>query len=394
MRAEAAAAAAADWRSALDAVAERLPMLRDGTPVDLVLLFASDEYAASYPELLADVQGRTGARLLVGCSGQGVIGPGREIEGEPALSLIAFSLPGADLKALRLRQADIEDDATAAMCLERAAIGDLNAWLLFADPYTLDPERLLVALSHAYPSAPLVGGLASGDPRRRRTELFLDGEVIAEGAVALAIGGPYDVCTVVSQGCVPIGEAWTITGATENVVETIGMRPARDVLMETFEALPQETQARARSNLLVGLAMDEYRDDFGRGDFLIRSLMGIDDRQGTILVGAEPRVGQTIQFQLRDPAAADEDLVALLGEARDALGGRQPVGALLCACNGRGVGLFGAPDHDALAMIEQLGPVPVAGLFCNGEIGPIGGKPFLHGFTASIALIVPREAPA
>jgi small ligand-binding sensory domain FIST len=140
--------------------------------------------------------------------------------------------------------------------------------------------------------------------------------------------------------------------------------------------------------------MDEYRDDYGRGDFLIRSLMGIDDHEGTILVGAEPRVGQTIQFQLRDPAAADEDLVALLGEARDALGGRQPVGALLCACNGRGVGLFGAPDHDALAMIEQLGPLPVAGLFCNGEIGPIGGKPFVHGFTASIALIVPREAPA
>jgi small ligand-binding sensory domain FIST len=197
------------------------------------------------------------------------------------------------------------------------------------------------------------------------------------------------VRSVVSQGCAPIGETWTITGATGNVLESIGMRPALDVLMDTFHALPPEMQDRASRNLLVGLAMNEYQDDFGRGDFLIRNIMGIDRDSGVIAIGALPRVGQTIQFQIRDPTAAGEDLHALLAKARDELGDQRPVGALLCCCNGRGAGLFGEPDHDVRVVSDLMGPLPVAGFFCNGEIGPVGGKNFLHGFTASMAFIVP-----
>ena len=72
------------------------------------------------------------------------------------------------------------------------------------------------------------------------------------------------------------------------------------------------------------------------------------------------------------------------------------LGSVLCACNGRGQGLFGTPHHDAAAVAEALGPIPTAGLFCNGEIGPVGGANYLHGFTASIALLTtpgPDEAP-
>jgi small ligand-binding sensory domain FIST len=170
------------------------------------------------------------------------------------------------------------------------------------------------------------------------------------------------------------------------------MRPALEILAETFRSLPSETQERARSNLLVGLAMNEYKDDFRRGDFLIRNLSGVDSERGAIAIGAVPRVGQTLQFQLRDPKAADSDLVELLQLAKGELGERRPIGALLFACNGRGVGLFGAPSHDACTISEQLGPVPLAGFFCNGEIGPVSGKPFLHGFTASLAVIVPKSS--
>jgi small ligand-binding sensory domain FIST len=150
-------------------------------------------------------------------------------------------------------------------------------------------------------------------------------------------------------------------------------------------------QIRARTNLLVGLAADEYRDRFGRGDFVIRNLLGVDHASGALALSATPRVGQTVQFQIRDAGAADDELRTMLSATHTELGGRSPVAALLCSCNGRGTGLFGTPDHDALALAGEFGSVPAAGFFCNGEIGPVGGVPFLHGFTASIGLIVPTS---
>lgn len=364
--------------------------------VDLALLFASYHYSGQYFELLAQARKALGARVLVGCSGQGVIGPAREVEGEPALALLAVSLPGAQLQGLHLSQPQLEAAAgpDGLRQLTGVAAGEARTWFLFVDPFTLDAEGLLAAFSAAYPGVPLVGGLASGDAAARRTHVFCNGEVFDHGAVALALGGPHAVCTVVSQGCAPIGQTWTITGAQGHVIESIGNRPALEVLRETLHALPPDLQQRARGNLLVGLAMDEYRTDFRRGDFLIRNLLQADRESGALVVGAMPRVGQTLQFQLRDPAAADEDLREMLGQARASLEGREPVAAFLFSCNGRGVGLFGTPDHDARVAAEALGTsLPLAGFFCNGEIGPVGPRNFLHGFTASLAILVPEDTP-
>jgi small ligand-binding sensory domain FIST len=194
---------------------------------------------------------------------------------------------------------------------------------------------------------------------------------------------------VVSQGAEPIGQSWTITDVEQNIVKTIGGRPALEVLIETLQGLPAPVQERASRNLLAGLAMDEYRDEFRRGDFLIRNLVGVDQETGAIAVGTYPRVGQTIQFQVRDARAADEELAEMLGGAVEALG-ETAAGALLCSCNGRGAGLFGEPHHDATAVAKRFGQLPVAGFFCNGEIGPVGGRNFVHGFTASIAFFVPK----
>ena len=394
MRTGAAIARHPDWREALADLIGQIPLLSGEHEVHLALLFASAEYRPEFPDLVARARQLTGARLLVGCSGQGVIGAGKEIEGEPALALLAFSLPGAELTAVHLTQEDLERCHTPQDWhrLTAVAPGGTVAWLLFADPFTMDAEALLESMSAAYPGTPLVGGLASGDPRLRGTHLFLNGEVYDRGAVALALGGAYSVRTIVSQGAAPIGETWTITGAQGNIIETIAQRPAYQVLADTLQALSPEMRQRAQRNLLVGLAMDERRVEFRRGDFLIRNLLGIDPERGTLAVGALPWVGQTLQFQLRDPAAADEDLRELLERVRTELGPRQPVGALLCSCNGRGVGLFGTPDHDARTLADFLGPIPTAGFFCNGEIGPVGARNFLHGFTASIALVIPEEA--
>jgi small ligand-binding sensory domain FIST len=393
MKAEAALATGANAAEVVEALLAQLPMLDGVTEVDLAFLFTSDAYAADLPAILPDLKARTGARVVVGCSGQGLIGPAKEEEQEPAMSLQVLSLPGATLTPFYLRAEEALSPDAGDLIRVRLGEGflDANAMFLFVDPFSVDGERLLESIAFVRDDLPLVGGLASSKYSRRGTYLLLDGEVYEDGAVGVALGGAYEVKTVVSQGAAPLGQTWTITGVEGNLIRSIGMRPAIEVLGDMFKRLPPEVQVRARANLLVGLAMDEYRDEFGRGDFLIRNLMGVDRESGAIAIGAMPREGQTVQFQLRDPAAADEDLHELLSRARQELEGREVAGALLCSCNGRGVGLFGQPDHDARTFLEEMGAIPVAGFFCNGEIGPVGGRNFLHGFTASIALILPKD---
>ena len=195
---------------------------------------------------------------------------------------------------------------------------------------------------------------------------------------------------VISQGCTPIGETWTLTRVEQNLIHHIANRPAYAVLAETFQKLPPDEQQKARGNLLIGLVVNEYREDFHRGDFLVRNLIGGDPNSGVLAVGALPRAGQMMQFQRRDAAAATEDMNELLTRAREQLGGATIYGGCLCCCNGRGRGLFGAPDHDAGLVQKHLGPLGLAGFFGNGEIGPVGEKNYLHGFTASLALFVKK----
>jgi small ligand-binding sensory domain FIST len=201
-----------------------------------------------------------------------------------------------------------------------------------------------------------------------------------------------DLVGVTSQDCTPIGETWTLTKVEQNIIREIGNRPAYEVLAETVSGLTPDEQTKVRGNLFLGLVINEYLEDFHRGDFLIRNLLAADPRSGSIAVGALPRLGQTIQFQRRSAAAATEDLTELLSRRKAGLALTPIYGGCLCSCNGRGKHLFGKPDHDARLVQEQVGPIGLAGFFCNGEIGPVGEKNFLHGYTASLALFVQKAA--
>lgn len=361
---------------------------------DLVFLFASDIYTEHFPEIVRRARSATGARILIGCSGQGIVGGGLEFEDVPALSLLALSLPDASFQAIRFTPEIIASCNRPEELYTRLRIqpDDVNAFLLFADPFQTDSEKLIDLLSGAYPHAPVLGGLASGNFEERCAYIFCNDEIYENGAVALAVGGEYTIFPVLSQGCEPIGEPWTITKVhNKNLITTISNRPAFALLVDTLEDLDPELQRRARRNLLVGLAADEYSPTLERGTFLIRQLIGIDRHTGALAIGAMPRQGQTIQFQMRDATTADLDLRELLILAKVELAGRQPVAAILCTCNGRGLNLFGEPHHDARLIEQEFGALPVAGLFCSGEIGPVGRRSFLHGFTASLALIVKRN---
>ena len=211
------------------------------------------------------------------------------------------------------------------------------------------------------------------------TACVLNEQILDNGAVGVFVDRGVEVRTLVSQGCRPIGKPYVVTRAERNFVEELGGQPALERLQEIAAAASEEDRELLRGGLHVGLVVDEHKAEFERGDFLVRNLLGADRESGALAVGDRVNVGQTVQFHVRDAAAADEDL-------RELLGGVDADAALLFTCNGRGRHLFGTPDHDAGLVEQMLGPIPVAGCFCAGEIGPVGGRNFLHGFTASLAL--------
>ena len=389
---------AAHWSGAFDEAslqswAEQLRARFSAPRVSLGLVFIAPKLFPHAPQILEILQVHAQIPLLAGCSGKSLIAGGRELEDGSGLALALYSLPGAELKAVRFTQEQLEAAETPEYWHEQTGVApaQTNGWLVFADPFHLDGESWLQSWSAAYPGTPVLGGLASGEFSEQLTQVYLNGEVFEEGGIAISVGDDVALASVISQGCTPIGETWTLTKVEQNFIKEIGNRPAYKVLEETFNGLTPAEQQKSRGNLFVGLATNEYLEDFHRGDFLIRNLLGGDPQTGIVAIGALPRIGQTIQFQRRDAAAATEDLHNLLTHAKQELADQTIYGGCLCSCNGRGKGLFNAPDHDARMVQTELGPLGVAGFFCNGEIGPVGANNFLHGFTASLALFVKKS---
>jgi len=360
--------------------------------VSLGLVFMSPRFFPHATQVLELLRVHARIPLLVGCSSAALIAGDQEIEENPGVVLGLYQLPEAALHPFRFTQGQVEQAGGPEFWQKETGLkpGEANGWLAFADPFHLDSESWLNGWNDAYAPLPVVGGLASGSPSQPLTQVYLNGEVFEEGGVAVAIAGGVRPASVISQGCTPIGETWTITKAERNFIHEIGNRPAYQVLAETFNSLPVAEQKKSRGNLFIGLVVNEYLEEFHRGDFLIRNLIGADPNGGTIAVGAFPRAGQTVQFQRRDATTATEDITALLQRAKKQAAGRHVYGGCLCSCNGRGKHLFGEANHDARHVQQEFGPMGLAGFFCNGEIGPVGEKNFLHGYTASLALFVDK----
>ncbi|MGN6555236.1 MAG: FIST signal transduction protein [Verrucomicrobiota bacterium] len=388
---------AAHWpgdfdEAALQKWAEEVRSQLHAPQVDLGLVFMTPKFFPHAQQVLEVLRVHAKIPLLVGCSSQCLIVGAEELEENAGLTLGLYALPGAELTAFHFTQELVEEsNGPVYLRLETGVEPEqTNGWLAFIDPFHLDSESWLRGWNEAYRTLPVTGGLASGDFTEQRTQVYFNGEVFEEGGVAISIGGAVTLASVISQGCTPIGETWTLTKVDENIIHEIGNRPAYEVLSETFGQLTLEQQQSARGNLFLGLVVNEYLEDFHRGDFLIRNLLGADPKSGSIAVGAYPRLGQTVQFQRRSAAAATEDMNELLDRAGKKLSGQTIYGGCLCSCNGRGENLFGKPNHDAASVQKQFGPIGLTGFFCNGEIGPIGERSFLHGFTASLALFVKK----
>jgi small ligand-binding sensory domain FIST len=378
---EAPAPARAGAEAAREAVA------RLGAAPSLAVVFASPHHAEGAAELLAAVREAAGVERVIGCVAEAVVGGPREVEGGPAVAVWLAALPG-EVRTFALGFARTSEGGV--LHGHRLEPGP-RAHLLIADPYTFPADLFLRLVDERLPGTVVAGGMASGGSGPGETRLFLDGEVRREGAVGAALD--VGLRALVSQGCRPVGSPYTVTAARGNVVLELGGEPPLRRLTELLERLPPEDAELVRRGVQVGLVIDEYVEDPGPGDHLIRGVLGFDPDSGAMAVGEQVEVGRTLRFHVRDARTADRELREALERERDRLG-RSPAGALLFTCNGRGRRMFGVPDHDAGLVWEVLGGPPLAGSFCAGEIGPVGGRNFLHGFTASLALFAEEDEAA
>jgi small ligand-binding sensory domain FIST len=382
VKAGAALVVAADAREAASrAVGEARASLGDLSP-SFAVLFASAHFFDSAQALVATVAEETGRVPLIGCVAEAVAGGAREIESAPAVSLwLAAGTGLVDTFSMDF----VRTASGGAYGGYRFGAGPSGAHLMVCDPFTFPPGDLLAHLNEHVPGAMVMGGLATGGLRQRQSRLFIDGRVLAHGAVGAHLPRA-EVYPLVAQGCRPVGEPYTVTRADGNLISELGGRPPLARLRELAAALPGRDRELLARGVHLGMMIDEYKAEPAQGDFLIRGVAGADPESGAIAVAGEVEVGQTVQFHVRDARSADEDLRRILNRACTALGGRQAAGALLFTCSGRGSRLFPEPDHDAGLVATMLGELPLSGFFCDGELGPVGGRNFLHTFTASIAL--------
>jgi small ligand-binding sensory domain FIST len=353
-----------------------------GTEPDVAAVFASPQHRDTFGDMAAAISRMLRPGVLVGTTAVAVLGGSREVEDAPAIGLWAGRL------AARPRPVRLDATRTASgialQGLSASTFEPGDALLLLADPFSLPVDAIIDALAalempetSGTLSVPVVGGMASAANTPGGNRLVLDDEVMSSGGVGVVLPGSVATRTVVSQGCRPIGDPMIVTRAEGNLVMEIAGRPALDRLDDLVRAADADERSLLASGLQIGIAIDEHRATFERGDFLIRGVVGADRLQRALAVGDRVEVGTTVQFQVRDAVAADEDLRAMLADATgDA--------ALVFTCNGRGQRLFGEPDHDARVVHDTLGSPALAGMFCAGEFGPVGGRSFVHGFTASV----------
>ena len=352
-----------------------------GAEVDLAFLFLSSAHLDDAVAAADAVRDELAPRHLLGCVAEGVLAHDSELEEGPGAAVWAGSLPGAELECFHAVAVGTDEGVAVAGFPE---LEDPGLVALLVDPFSFPAVPFLERLNEERPGLPLVGGIAAGGGQPGRQALILGDEVVEEGAVGAVISG-VPVLTVVSQGCAPIGREAVITRAEGNVVYELAGEPALDRLRAELMALSPEQRRLAARGILAGLVIDENKAEYGRGDYLMRGLLGADESSGALAVGASVRVGQTLRFHVRDADSADEDL----REALDAGVGRaKAAGALVFTCNGRGTNMFPEPSHDARVVSEALRSRAVAGFFCGGEIGPVGGRAFLHGFTATLAVFL------
>ncbi len=382
-----------DTAAALEEAATAVEQQLGADPPDLLVAFFSPDHLDRSERIASLAQRRFPGAVFIGCGGGGVIGDAHEAEDGPAVSLIAAVLPGVAVSPFHVDMTALPPpDAGASpwRAITGAAPERDPQFLVLADPFTMDASALITGLDRAYPDAPKIGGLASGGARVGENRLLLGSSVQRTGAIGVALSGDVAIETMIAQGCRPIGKPMIVTRCHGGLLQELDQRRPIDVLTELYGSVDDRDRGLMRHSLFLGLEMHADEVEYSPGELLVRNLLGAEKETGAFVVGGELRPMSVVRFVLRDSRAADEELRRILSAHR-AGQKRPPAGALLFSCLGRGAGLFGRPDHDTGLFQQELGPAPLGGFFCNGEIGPVGGRTFVHGYTSAFALFRERR---
>ncbi len=373
-----------------DAVERAASLLK--APADLALVFISSAFTSEYPRLLPLLQERLSeTTVIIGCGGGGIIGMTQEgqmqeLENSPALSLTLAHLPGVSVKGFHVVAEELPDlDSPPDTWIDLIGVSPANQpqFILLSDPFSSGINDLLQGLDFAYPGSVTVGGQASGSSMPGRSGLFCNNRLYRSGMVGVAMSGDIVLETIVAQGCRPIGKPYVVSKGERNIVLELDERSPLEVLRDLIESLSDADRQLAEHSLFIGVVRNEFKQDLEQGDFLIRNLLGVDPKVGAIAIGDRVRSGQRIQFHLRDAQTSAEDLEWLLQRyQKQTQAHPTAAGALMFSCLGRGEGLYGQPNFDSQLFSRYLSDIPLGGFFCGGEIGPVGGSTFLHGYTS------------
>ena len=392
------------WSSAVsvnesleESIAECASAIRDDMgelKPDLVVAFVSPHHAADYENVPHLIKESLGECLLLGCSGNGVVGAGQEVEHRPGFAMTAAHLPGVELSPFHIEDSSLPDGDAAPdsweMLVSMSADKDPQ-FVLLADPFSIRSEPLLMGLDYAFPGSIKIGGLASGASQPGENALYLSDSVHRSGVVGIAMLGNVAVDAIVCQGCRPIGSPMQVTECSQNTLSGLDGRTPFEILNDIFQGLDERDRELAQHSLFLGVVMDELNDNPQLGDFLIRNIVGADPRRGVLAIGEMLKEGQTVQFHLRDADTSGHDLDAMLTRYAGSGPIHEEAGALMFSCLGRGSYLYGRPDHDTNMFRGKVGNMPLTGFFCNGEIGQVGKTTFLHGYTSSFGIIRPKR---
>ena len=390
------------WASAIsesenveEAVSECAESIKSivGNSPDLVFVFPSFNFSGQFKDISNALSQHFENSVIMGCSGNGVIGAGREVEHTPGFAMCAAELPEVEITPFHISDSDLPDGDDPPNKWENVLGVSRESrpnFVLLADPFSVRGENLLMGMDYAYPDCKIVGGLASGGTQPGSNARYLNNITYDHGIAGVALSGNIEINTIVAQGCKPIGSLSRITKCERNILQELDGRSPFDILGETYNELNEADQKLFQNSLFLGVVMDPFESSPGIGDFLIRNIVGANPDAGQLAVGQMLREGQLVQFHLRDAQTSTENLSNMLDEYQSNPFGPE-TGALMFSCLGRGKYLYEEPDHDTDLFREKIGDLPLTGFFCNGEIGPVSGSTFLHGYTSSFGIFKPQS---
>ncbi|HCH63610.1 MAG TPA: hypothetical protein DFR83_12460 [Deltaproteobacteria bacterium] len=384
-----------DASSVTDAVADLASGIEadlEGSAVHLVMLFVAPQWHNALPSLVAELRRRVGGAPVIGCSGAGLAANEHELEPATGVVAMAAHLPDVGVVPFSISGLEASERTAEQWRSELDLIPEQQpVFIVLPEPFSVDIQPLMDVLDAAFPGCPKLGGLASGGRTPGSHRLICGDDVFASGVVGVALFGDVRLVPVVAQAARPVGPVMEVTAATGQAIQELDGKPVVQVLETLFASLSQEDRRSFQSSAAVGLApASDQGESLRVGDFLIRDLLGFNRTEGSLMVAARVGVGDRLQLQVRDAASADQELRELLDRVARHPGTAEPAAALMFSCLGRGARFFGLPHHDVSLVRSKLGSPSIGGFFCNGELGPVRGRTWTHGYTCALALMYPR----